>query len=92
MKFGYLNFAKLFVDKRGPHNALKPLTEFLYLTGQAEILEKLYVVLYDFCKTFFRTYVKNFDEFNWLRGTNFKKITDEEMIEEFLKSEHVKIN
>ena len=92
MNYVLEGFAKLFADKYGPHGAIKPLTEFLYLTGQAEVLEKLYGVLYDFCKTFFRTYVENFDEFNWLRGTNFKKMTDEEMIEASLKSEHVKIN
>ena len=46
-------FAKLFADKYGPHGAIKILTKFLYLTGQAETLEKLYDVLYDFCKTFF---------------------------------------
>ena len=31
-----------------------------------------------FVRLFFRTYIENFDEFNWLRGTNFKKTTDKE--------------
>ena len=85
-------FAKLFTDKYGSYGAIRILAEFLYLTEQVEILEKLYDVLYDFCKTFFRTYVENFDEFNWLRGINFKKITDEEIIKGFIDIRTHKMN
>ena len=80
-------FAKFSVDRYGPHGAVKRLAEFLYLTGQIEILEELYDVLHDFCKTFFRTYTENFDKFRWLRGSTLEQISDEEIINEFINIE-----
>ncbi|NIP61274.1 MAG: hypothetical protein GWN01_10220 [Nitrosopumilaceae archaeon] len=55
------------------------------MTNQIDTLEKLYEELYEFCKTFFRTYTERFDEYRWLRGSKFETLEDEKIIQELIE-------
>ena len=85
MDFLLESFARFSVEWYGPHGAIRRLAEFLYLTNQTEILESLYEELYQFCKTFFRTYTEESDEFRWLRCAKFETVDDKQIIQELIE-------
>lgn len=85
MDFVLESFAKFSVESYGPHGSIRCLAEFLYFTNQIDILENLYRVLYAFCKTFFRTYTEDFDDYRWLRGSKFEIVNDAEIIYELIR-------
>ncbi len=85
MNYVFESFARFSVEKYGPHGSIRRLSEFLYLTNQIDTLEKLYEELYEFCKTFFRTYTERFDEYRWLRGSKFETLEDEKIIQELIE-------